>query len=102
MKTILVIDGADNCAYDCFEASDELFRAIFPEEGQDIEFIEDFLERNPDGRFGAAFESMWKSPVAKKNVRGIDGILFYELLQKKQFYPNKRDSDLNGTSRATS
>jgi len=99
LKTILIIDGAENCAYDCFSADDELFTAIFPENGQDIEFIEDFLERIPDGTFDHRFALMWKHPVAKKDIRGIDGILFYDLLSKKKFYPNKRDSDLNGIGR---
>ncbi len=101
MKTILIIDGADNCAYDCFLSSDLLFNAIFPAEGQDIEFIEDFISRNPKGEYDAEFERMWARPVSKKSVQGIDGILFYELLQKKKFYPNKRDSDLDGVGRAS-
>ena len=99
MKTILVIDGAENCAYDCFSADDELFGAIFPEVGQNIEFIEDFILRVPMGTFDDQFQMMWKRPIAKKYVRGIDGILFYELLHKKKFYPTKRDSDLDGTGR---
>ena len=42
MKTILVIDDAENCAYDHFLAADDFFAVLFPEDGQDIEFIEDF------------------------------------------------------------
>jgi hypothetical protein len=99
MKTIQIIDGAENCAYDCFSCDDELFEGIFSENGQDIEFIEDFLDRVPEGSFDHLFETMWKRPVAKKDVRGIDGILFYELLNKKWYYPNKRDSDLDGLGR---
>jgi hypothetical protein len=48
MKTVLVIDGAENCAYDCFEASDALFARIFPAEGQDVEFIEDYMARSSE------------------------------------------------------
>lgn len=99
MKTIQIIDGAENCAYDCFLADDELFEALFPGIGQDIEFIEDFLERDPCGRFDGLFAAMWKRPVAKRDVRGIDGILFYELANKKKYYPNKRDTDLDGSGR---
>ena len=102
LKTILIIDGAANCAYDCFQADDELFAAIFPADGQDIEFIEDFGAREADGRLNHLFAAMWKRPVAKTNIRGIDGTLFYGLQEKKEFYPNKRDSDLNGTGRAAS
>ncbi|MCG3268148.1 hypothetical protein [Yoonia sp. I 8.24] len=94
MKTIQIIDGAENCAYDCFLADDELFEAIFPENGQDIEFIEDFLERVSDGSCDSLFALMWERRVPKKGIKGIDGSLYYELLGKKKFYPNKRDSDL--------
>jgi hypothetical protein len=100
MKTILIIDGADNCAYDCFQADEELFKAIFPNDGQDIEFIEDFLEREPTDKYDAAFSKMWNAPVARKEILGIDGVLFYKLLHKRAFYPNKRDSDLDGNGRS--
>jgi uncharacterized protein YozE (UPF0346 family) len=99
MKTILVIDGADNCAYDCFSADEALFQAIFPGKDQDIEFIEDFLERETTNKFDLSFAEMWNRPVIKKDIVGIDGIFFYELLHKKKFYPNKQDRDLSKTGR---
>jgi hypothetical protein len=99
MKTILIIDGAENCAYDHFQTTEEFFAVLFPNEGQDIEFIEDFRNRHPEGDFAPHFDQLWKSPVRKKDVRGIDGILFYEMLHKKRYYPNKKDSDLNGSGR---
>lgn len=101
-KNIMVIDGAENCAYDCFEMSDSLFGAVFPEVGQNIEFIEDFMLRDPNGEYDREFSEMWKRPVAKTQVAGIHGILFYELPDKKPFYPNKRDSDLDFVSRSFS
>ncbi len=97
----MIIDGAENCAYDCFLADEELFSSIFPNPGQDIEFIEDLQLRDPDGTLDALFSQMWSRPVAKRNVNGIDGILFYELPHKKKFYPNKRDSDLDGVGRSS-
>ena len=102
VKTILIIDGAENCAYDHFQANDEFFAILFPQEGQDIEFIEDFQARHPEGSYVEQFELLWKSPVPKKDVRGVDGILFYGMTYKKRYYPNKRDSDLNGSGRAWS
>ena len=99
MKTILVIDGADNCAYDCFSAEDRLFEAIFPGDGQDIEFIEDFLKRDPNDEYDTLFAELWKRPIRKADISGIDGVLFYELEHKKEYYPNKRDSDLDGIGR---
>lgn len=55
----MVTDGADNCAYDYFLTSNVLFARIFPSEGQDIEFIEDLLERTPKAALDAEFEAMW-------------------------------------------
>ena len=37
MKNILVIDGAENCAYSVFQATEAEFRLIFPEDGQDTD-----------------------------------------------------------------
>lgn len=99
MKTILVIDGAENCAYDHFRVTDEFFCRLFPGDGQDIEFIEDFCERHADEDVEAEFEQLWARPVGKRDVNGIDGILFCGLLGKKIYYPNKKDSDLDATGR---
>lgn len=44
MKNVMVIDGALNCAYDVFQATEEEFRSMFPAPGQDIQFIEDLQE----------------------------------------------------------
>ena len=49
MKSIQVIDGADNCAYDVFSISDKSFEKIFPD-GQDIEFIKDLIHRLGENR----------------------------------------------------
>lgn len=57
--TVLVIDGADNCAYDLFRMPAALFAAVFPGEGQDMEFIEDYLLRHPGGIHDDLFARMW-------------------------------------------
>ena len=48
MKNVQIIDRADNATYSVFEFTDDEFLAIFPESGQDIEFIEDVIERLGD------------------------------------------------------
>jgi hypothetical protein len=100
VKTILIIDGAENCAYDHFQATDEFFALLFPGDGQDIEFIEDVWDRHAGHALEAQFDQLWARPVRKRDVRGIDGILFYGLLRKKIHYPNKKDSDLDATGRS--
>jgi hypothetical protein len=96
MKNIQVIDGASNCSYDIFAMTDEEFRILFPSPGQDIEFIEDAIDRTGNDELGEIMRNVWKRPVKKPDVTGIHGTLFYELLWKKKYYPNKRSDDTNG------
>ncbi|MGG6269826.1 hypothetical protein ACQ4M3_40625 [Leptolyngbya sp. AN03gr2] len=91
MKNIQVIDRAMNCAYDVYSATDEEFLKIFPEPNQDIQFNEDIEE---DEEIRQILARLWKRRLKKLEIHGIHGTLFYQLPEKKQFYPNKRDSDL--------
>src|SRR6266702_7300232 len=93
MKNIQVIDGADNCTYSIFVATDEEFEAIFPN-GTDIEFVEDFFERAGDERAIQITSELWKRPARKDTVQGIHGTLFYQLIQKRQYYPTKKESEM--------
>ena len=99
MKNVMIVDGAINCAYDLFQATDDEFKNIFCEEGQDISFAED-LEKNTDAL--DSLSKMWLRPIHKKNVKGIDGTIFFGILEKKEFYPNLQDSDLDFKGRAFS
>lgn len=94
MKNIQVVDGADNCAYDIFSVSDDDFLKIFPN-GQDVEFSEDLFSRLGDDEASKMLEPVWKNRLDKKAVVGIHGTLFYGLDSKKEYYPNKRESDLD-------
>jgi hypothetical protein len=94
MKNIQVIDGADNCTYDIFSVDDDDFRSIFPDDEQDIEFIEDYVERVGDREAARILSGVWTRPVSKKLVCGIHGTLFFELSIKKPFYPTKRESEM--------
>jgi hypothetical protein len=58
MKNIQVIDGAVNCVYDIFAATDEEFGLIFPD-GQDIAFIDEVYGRGgDDAALNRAFEGV--------------------------------------------
>jgi hypothetical protein len=94
MKNIQAIDGARNYAYRIFAITDEEFRVLFPAPGQDIEFIEDVVERIGDESVGDLMRPVWTRPVNKIDVSGIHGTLFYDLVQKKQFYPTKKDAEI--------
>lgn len=90
MKNIQVIDGAINCVYDIFASTDEEFALIFPE-NTNIAFIDEVYAHGNAQELDAVFENIWKRPVAKLKVQGIHGTLFYELEQKKVYYPTRKD-----------
>lgn len=93
-NNIQVIDGALNCTYSIFAVSLGDFKEIFPEEGQDIEFLNDFTERVGNNHASEILNRLWLAPVSKKIVSGIHGTLFYELDYKKRFYPTKKESEM--------
>jgi hypothetical protein len=92
MKNIMVIDGAVNCVYDIFAATDAEFGLIFPA-GTDIAFIDEVQARESQDALDAAFNAIWTRRVPKAQAMGIHGTLFYELPQKKPFYPTRRDEE---------
>lgn len=92
MKNIQVVDGAVNCVYDVFAATDEEFAAIFPS-GQDVAFIDEVYNSGSSEALDRAFKAIWQRRVPKPQVRGIHGTLFYELEAKKPYYPTRKDEE---------
>ena len=99
-RNVQIIDGAMNCTYDVFSMPEEDFLLVFPAEGQDVEFIEDFILRVGEDEATRVTNSMWRSREDKKTVNGIHGTLFYELDYKKIYYPSKREAEMTGAPRA--
>jgi hypothetical protein len=96
-KNIQVIDGADNCTFPIFQATEEEFSVIFPAPGQDIEFIEDLTKRLKGTQFDMS--PLWDRPIRKDKALGIHGTLFCEFKDKrKHFPPSKRERDWNPLS----
>lgn len=95
MKNIQIIDAALNCAYSIYEVSEETFALLFPSEGQDVEFIEDFIARVGKKRAGELLTPLWPRRIDKRMVIGIHGTLFFELKHNRQYYPNKRETDFD-------
>jgi hypothetical protein len=93
MKNIQVIDGAANCTYDIFQATDEEFIFIFPNE-TDIEFVNDFVSRVGEKAASNVLNQIWKRKINKKQANGIHGTLFYELDKKKKYYPTKKEAEM--------
>lgn len=92
MNNIQVFDGAENSVYDVFAATDEEFALIFPQ-GEDVAFIDEVMARGPETELDAAFKRIWTRRIRKRDVKGIHGVLFYELEHKKQYYPTRKDEE---------
>ena len=92
MKNIQVFDSAINAVYDIFADTEEEFSLIFPA-GEDVAFINEVYTRENIEELNQAFERIWKRRVPKKDAMGIHGMLFYELDDKKEFYPTHRDEE---------
>ena len=94
MKNIQIIDAALNCAYSVYSVSEADFNIVFQNNGQNIEFVEDLVSRIGEKEASRIIKSTWTTEVQKEDVIGIHGTLFVDHLNKKKFYPNKRESDL--------
>lgn len=92
MKNIQVIDGAQNCVYDIFMATEEEFALIFPD-GTDIAFIEEVYAKGDEQVLDAAFNNIWQRRIKKSDAQGIHGIIFYELAEKMVYYPTRKDEE---------
>ena len=92
MKNIQVIDGAVNCIYDVFAATEEEFACIF-QRGRDIAFSEDVWANGDEKELKRVFNGIWQRRVPKASVLGIHGTLFYDLPEKKPFYPTLKDEE---------
>jgi hypothetical protein len=96
MKNVQIIDGAENCTYSIYAFTDDEFSVLFPEPGQDVEFIEDAIARVGNDQLGKILRPVWTREVAKAGVAGIHGTLYYELLNKKRFFPTKKEREMTG------
>lgn len=94
MKNIQVIDGADNATYSIFRATEEEFKQIFPQVGQDIEIVEDYIIRVGEKEAARTLSALWQTPVPKRDVNGIHGTLYYDHREKSKYLPkSKREID---------
>jgi hypothetical protein len=93
MKNIQVIDGAANCTYSLFAATDREFSELFPGEA-DVEFSEDVYRRLGKARWSGIMAAIWRRPVGKRVAQGIHGTLFFGMQERKRFYPTRRESEM--------
>ncbi|HWG16533.1 MAG TPA: hypothetical protein VN678_01635 [Acidobacteriaceae bacterium] len=94
MKNIQIIDGAINATFSIFQATDEEFGSIFPQPEQDIEIVEDFIDRAGESEADRILTKLWTRPIRKPDVQGIHGTLYYDYKDKTQYLPkSKREID---------
>jgi hypothetical protein len=91
MKNIQVIDGATNCTFSIFQATDREFALLFPEPRQDIQYAEDIPLPPKQREINAALRRIWERPIRKQDAQGINGTLFYRLQRYKEWYPENRE-----------
>ena len=63
-------------------------------------FIDEVYARGSKKLLDRAFNAIWGRRVPKSEAHGIHGLLFYELENKKVYYPTRRDEEAcnpNGT-----
>lgn len=89
MKNIQVIDGAINCVYDTFQATNEEFNLLFLN-GTDILFQDEIVRSE---QVDLAFKNLWSRRIPKSQAMGIHGTIFYELADKKEYYPDRIDEN---------
>lgn len=92
MKNIQIIDGALNCVYDIFSASDDEFLLLF-KNGEDVAFIDEIYANGNHQLLDAAFKNIWQRRVKKSDAQGIHGVIFYQLENKKVYYPTRKDEE---------
>ena len=83
MKNIQVIDGALNCTFSIFQATDDEFSLLFPEGDQDIQYAENLAGLSNSKAIEDALGRIWQRPIRKRDAMVIHGTLFYELQRYK-------------------
>jgi hypothetical protein len=95
MKNIQVIDGAENCTFSVFQATEEEFILLFPEPNQDIQYAEDLFKLPTKDEISAALNRIWERPIRKQDAHGINGTLFYQLERYKKWYHENREAAID-------
>ncbi len=95
MKNIQVIDGALNCTFSIFQATEEEFAMLFPEPRQDIQYAEDLALLPQQEQVESALGRIWERPIRKQDALGIHGTLFYQLERYKTYYRAKREDGVD-------
>jgi hypothetical protein len=86
---IQIVDSALNALFDIYQVDADDFFRLFPSNDQEIEFSEDFFEREGD-HAQEIWNRLWKQRLDKNKVVGIHATLFCGMLERKPYFPTKR------------
>jgi len=95
MKNIRVIDGALNCTFSIFQATEDEFVLLFPDPRQDIQYAEDLALLQQQERVEAALSRIRERPIRKQDALGIQGTLLCGLERYKAYYRAKREDAID-------
>jgi len=95
MKNIQVIDGAQNCTFSLFQATEDEFVLLFPVRGQEIQYAEDLAALPNQKEIFEALNQISERPIHKRDAKGIHGTLFYQLERYKKWYREKREDAID-------
>jgi len=89
MRNILIIDRAVNATFSVFQATDEEFATLFPN-GEEIDVVEDVIQRAGDAIAAEIFARVWERPILKSEVQGIHATLIYDEPSRRDYLPSSR------------
>ena len=101
MKNIQIIDGARNCTFSIFQATEEEFLILFPQQGQEIQYAEDLAGLQKQDEIASALNRIWERPIRKRDALGIHGTLFFQLERYKAVFREKREDAVDPSAVST-
>lgn len=87
MKNVQVIDGASNATFSIFQATEEEYAIIFPDE-REMEIADDLIGRIGEQEAKRVLTGLWDRPILKRDAKGIHGTLFYDADHRREFLPS--------------
>lgn len=94
MKTIQIVDYADNATFSIYAIEQEKFEKIFPH-GKEIEFSDFFFDRLGEKKASRIYQELWTCRVDRKKIHGIDGTLYFGEYYQEWMDDFKKNGTIN-------
>ena len=89
MKNVQVIDASDDCPYNIYAVTEDVFGSIF-DDGTSVQFLESLTEQIGEEKTKAIVDLIEAGKIARDEVRGIHGLLFFGLIERSIYFPTRR------------